>query len=160
MRARTAVLVMVLAMVVPSAALGHCQVPCGIYDDQMRIGMIEEHILTIEKAMMEIGELSMDGAKNYNQIVRWVETKEEHAQAIQDIVAEYFLTQRIKPAPAGDDEAAAEYLAKLEQLHRMLVFAMKCKQTTDVDAPAKLLVATEAFSVLYFGEPNPYHHHH
>jgi len=147
-----------LAILIPSTLLAHCQVPCGIYDDQMRIGMIEEHIITIEKAMVQIGELSMDGAKNYNQIVRWVTTKEEHAQAIQDIVAEYFLTQRIKPAPAGDDEAAAEYVAKLEQLHRMLVFAMKCKQTTDADAPAKLLSATEAFSVLYFGEAHPHHH--
>jgi nickel superoxide dismutase len=42
--------------------------------------------------------------------VRWVTTKETHAQEIQDIVSAYFLTQRIKPAE-GDMEA--DYLQSL-----------------------------------------------
>ncbi len=147
-----------LAIIVPAAVLAHCQVPCGVYDDAMRIGMIEEHVRTIEKAMGSIAGLSMDGEKNYNQIVRWVTTKEEHAQAIQEIVAEYFLAQRIKPAPAGDDAALDAYHTMLGELHHMLILAMKCKQGIDTDVPAKLLVATEAFSLSYFGDAHPYHH--
>ncbi len=158
MRARTLILAVSLAVLVPSAVMAHCQVPCGIYDDAMRIGMIEEHARTIEKAMVQISELSMDGAKNYNQIVRWVITKEEHAQAIQDIVSEYFLAQRIKPGAPGDDEARAVYHERLGGLHHMLTLAMKCKQTVDPDVPAKLLATTEAFCVSYFGDPHPYHH--
>ena len=30
---------------------GHCQIPCGVYDDAMRVKMIEEHTLTILKSM-------------------------------------------------------------------------------------------------------------
>jgi len=157
-RPRNLILAVSLAVLIPSAVLAHCQVPCGIYDDAMRIGMIEEHARTIEKAMVQIGELSMDGAKNYNQIVRWVMTKEEHAQAVQDIVAEYFLAQRIKPGAAGDDEALVAYHETLGELHHMLILAMKCKQDIDTDLPAKLLAATEAFCLSYFGEAHPYHH--
>ena len=35
-------------------AWAHCEIPCGIYDDHMRIHMIEEHITTIEKSMQQI----------------------------------------------------------------------------------------------------------
>jgi nickel superoxide dismutase len=30
-------------------AAAHCEIPCGIYDDEMRINMVLEHIATIEK---------------------------------------------------------------------------------------------------------------
>ena len=35
----------------------HCQVPCGIYDDAVRIVQIEEDITTIRKAMNMINDL-------------------------------------------------------------------------------------------------------
>ena len=37
-----------------SYIFGHCQVPCGIYDDARRILEIEEDVKTIEKAMVNI----------------------------------------------------------------------------------------------------------
>ena len=37
---------------------GHCQVPCGIYDDAVRIVLLKEHVATIEKAMNQIEQLS------------------------------------------------------------------------------------------------------
>jgi nickel superoxide dismutase len=80
----------------------HCQVPCGIYDDQMRIKMIAEHITTMEKAMNEVMTLSKESAPNYNQIVRWVVNKEKHAEELSDIVTYYFMTQRLKPVPKTD----------------------------------------------------------
>ena len=36
----------------------HCEIPCGIYQDEIRIALIYEHITTIEKAMTKIVELS------------------------------------------------------------------------------------------------------
>ena len=39
----------------------HCQVPCGIYDDAVRIVTVKEDFATISKAMSEIKSLS---AKN------------------------------------------------------------------------------------------------
>lgn len=70
----------------PESAPFHCQVPCGIYGDQMRIDMHMEDVATIRKGMAQMAVLESDamgGNLNTNQIVRWVVTKEEHAAAIQ-----------------------------------------------------------------------------
>jgi nickel superoxide dismutase len=127
-----------------ATAFGHCEVPCGIYNDQLRADLIAEHTTTIEKAMSQITELGGKTPVNYNQVVRWVNAKDEHATEIQHIVTQYFLTQRIKAD-------AEEYEKKLTLLHSMLVAAMKCKQTTDLANVAALRKALKEFEVLYFG---------
>ena len=70
----------------------HCQVPCGIYDDESRVVQMFEDLKTIEKAIVKINDLSKHQAtsQDMNQLVRWVETKEEHAQNIQNIISAYF----------------------------------------------------------------------
>ena len=121
----------------------HCEIPCGIYDDQLRAKLIAEHAGTIEKSMKQVMKLSKDSA-NANQLVRWVSNKETHATKIQHIVSQYFMTQRIKP----DQE---KYTEKLTVLHQMLLAAMKCKQTTDVSHVNDLRMLLKKFEVLYFG---------
>jgi nickel superoxide dismutase len=123
--------------------MAHCQIPCGIYDDELRAKLIAEHITTIEKSMNQIVELSKQAPLNYNQLVRWINNKEEHATEIQTIVSEYFLTQRIKP----EDK---DYEKRLKVLHAMLVSAMKCKQTTDLANVEALRTQLKEFSDLYF----------
>ena len=103
--------------------------------------MLEEHIATIEKSMGQIVALEND--KNSNQLIRWVMNKEDHANQFQDIVTQYFLTQRIKAN-------TKDYAKKLEVLHQMLVYAMKCKQTTDLQNTAKLKELVSEFDKLYF----------
>lgn len=127
-----------------STAFAHCQMPCGIYNDQMRVKMIEEDAITIEKAMKQITYLSKQSPINYNQLVRWVTTKEAHATKIQEVASQYFMTQRIALN-------ADKYNAKLAALHQIMVYAMKCKQTTDPENVDKLRSAIHAFSTLYFG---------
>jgi len=83
----------------------HCEVPCGIYDDELRVELIYEHISTIEKAIKQIEELEKEIPVNYNQMIRWVNTKEEHATKIQDIVNQYFMTQRVKAVDGSDQFA-------------------------------------------------------
>jgi len=124
-----------------SNAQAHCEIPCGIYDDEARMNMIFEHAGTIEKSMKEI--TALEGGTNANQLVRWVTNKEEHAQLIQNLVAQYFMTQRIKL----DD---ADYDKKIKALHKLLIFSMNCKQTTDLGNVAKLRAAAEEFKMLYF----------
>ena len=77
---------LLLASAMPLAA--HCQIPCGIYDDELRVKLIEEHIGTVEKSMNQIIALAKETPVNSNQLVRWVVNKEEHASEIQDIVDE------------------------------------------------------------------------
>lgn len=128
----------------------HCEIPCGIYGDSVRITLIYEHIETVEKSMNMINELSSQANPDYNQLVRWVVNKEEHAKKIQDIVSQYFLHQRIKPVDPDDKEAYAKYQKQLEALHHILVFAMKAKQTTDVEVTDTLRKKVGNFENLYF----------
>lgn len=134
--------VLLLPAFLTSKATAHCEVPCGIYDDALRMNLILEHATTIEKAMKQITELEKGG--NANQLVRWITNKEKHAEMLQEIVSQYFLTQRIKP----EDQ---DYDKKLASLHKLLVYSMKCKQTTDLDNVEKLRAAAEEFHKLYFG---------
>jgi len=127
-----------------SNAAAHCEIPCGIYDDQLRAKLIAEHATTIEKSMKQIMKLGKPGPVNYNQLVRWVSNKESHATKIQDIVSQYFMTQRIKP---GQEK----YTEKISVLHKMLLAAMKCKQTTDVSHVDNLRTLLKNFELLYFG---------
>ena len=127
------------------SAFGHCEIPCGIYDDEMRIEMISEHIGTIEKSMNEIMHLQKEGLQSSNQLVRWIMNKEDHANEVQEIVSQYFMTQRIKPD-------AKDYDKKLGLLHEMLIYSMKCKQTTDVAHVSKMRDLVKEFKGLYFEE--------
>ena len=122
----------------------HCEIPCGIYDDQLRTKLIAEHATTIEKSMQQILALSKADPTNYNQLVRWVANKEKHATEIQHIVSQYFMTQRLKP----DQE---KYSEKLILLHKMLIAAMQCKQTTDLSHVDALRAHLKEFELLYFG---------
>ena len=75
-----------LSIFLSSKIYGHCQVPCGIYDDAVRIVQIEEDITTIRKAMNMINDLSgKSDAQSLNQITRWVTTKDQHAQNAQEL---------------------------------------------------------------------------
>lgn len=153
MRTRNiSVMMFLLAVLVllPRYSSAHCQMPCGIYDDRARIDALNEHITTIEKSMNQITELSAGADKNYNQIVRWVMNKEDHAQQFQDVITFYFLAQRIKPVDPSDGEAYAQYQKELELMHHMQVYAMKCKQTTDLANVEKLKSLVEEFADLYF----------
>jgi len=128
----------------------HCEVPCGIYNDQMRFTMIEEHIATIEKAMLQIGELSGQQPANMNQIVRWVVNKEEHAEEIQHIISQYFLTQRLKLADKQDADAVKKLQDKLALCHEIMVYSMNAKQTTDPEVIESLKTSVKNFKEVYF----------
>jgi len=127
-----------------STASAHCEIPCGIYDDQLRTRLIAEHATTIEKSMKQITVLNKATPSNTNQLVRWVSNKESHATEIQQIVSQYFMTQRIKPEQE-------KYSEKLILLHKMLIAAMKCKQTTDLSHVNALRGHLKEFEMLYFG---------
>ncbi len=146
-----AIAMTLLSLVSAQWLFSHCQVPCGIYDDQMRIKMIAEHITTMEKAMKQVTELSKEKTPNYNQIVRWVMNKEKHAEELSDIVTYYFMTQRLKPTPQTDAGKYGHYQKKLELLHHILVYTMKAKQTTDLAHIKKLRELLKKFETAYFG---------
>ena len=142
--------ILVLIVVFASMVYSHCQIPCGIYDDPARFDMIAENINTIEKSMKQITELSQEDRPNFNQIVRWVQNKEKHADDTSHIVTYYFMAQRVKPVDKTKGKAYEEYVKKLTLLHEMLVYSMKAKQTTDLSNVEKLRTLLVEFRAVYF----------
>ena len=114
--------------------------PCGIFDDPKLVAEIKEACATIRKAMVQINELSSAPggltAQSINQVTRWVNTKEEHAKKIIDLVANYCLCQRVKPvgAPGSPFTNEKDYMDALKAHHNVMTAAMKSKQTVDVAA--------------------------
>ncbi len=144
-------LIFILPLFIAPRVSAHCEIPCGIYGDEVRFYILEEHIATIEKSMKMIVELSKEQNKNYNQLVRWINNKEQHADQIQEIVSQYFMTQRVKPVDAERGEAYKMYLEKITRLHKLLISTMKTKQTTDLEHVKDLRSLLVSFRAVYFG---------
>jgi nickel superoxide dismutase len=132
-----------ICLAATTRASAHCEIPCGIYDDRLRADLIAEHAGTIEKSMKTIVSLSRKRPVNQNQLTRWISNKEAHADKIQHIVSQYFMTQRIKPD-------TPRYNEKIKALHELLIYAMNCKQSTDTANVDKLRAALKRFERLYF----------
>ncbi len=145
------VVALTLALLCSHGAFAHCEIPCGIYDDGARFAEIDEHISTIEKSMGAIRELSGGDPVDYNQLARWVTNKETHANEIQHIASQYFLTQRVKPLGDATPAEREAYVWKLTLLHEMIVTAMKAKQTTNPAVVTKLRMLLSSFRVAYGG---------
>jgi len=66
------------AFISRSEIFAHCQIPCGIYDDHMRVHTIEEHCGAIEKSMDLIVRLTISArevgpaSQDVNQLMRWI----------------------------------------------------------------------------------------
>lgn len=136
-----------------SVAEAHCQVPCGIYGDQLRFEMMLEDEHTISKAQLELNTLKPTAPQSINQLTRWVTTKEDHASKIQETIASYFMAQRIKT----DDPA---YLKKLAAAHAVMVNAMKAKQSADPATAKALEKSIFDFYRAYEGKEPTFEHSH
>ncbi len=140
----------------PVTAIPHCEVPCGIYGDQMRFEQMLEDTRTIAKAIASINEMADQFAEApptttaVNQVTRWVATKESHATNTQHIIAQYFLTQRIK----SDNE---NYAPQLAAAHAVLVAAMKCKQDAAPNTAETLKNAIYDLYRAYEGKEPQFH---
>ncbi len=153
------VLTLSMALLGAQGAWAHCQIPCGIYNDELRFDLLEEHITTIEKSMnmieenmAELGTLPYDAASYANQMLRWIQNKENHADKFTKILTYYFLAQRIKPVEDGDELAEQAYIQKVSLIHEMVFEAMKAKQTVDLDHVEAMRDLLAEFEVLYMGE--------
>lgn len=146
------ILALAIVLLMSVFAYAHCEIPCGIYGDKARVDLIKEHVTTIEKSMDMIEKLSAKEDIDYNQLVRWVNNKEDHANKIQDLVTQYFMFQRVKPVLDGNKKAQKKYDTELEALHRIAVRAMKAKQSTDKTHTECILKNLEKFEKSYFGE--------
>ena len=121
----------------------HCQIPCGIYDDRHRIAGLMEDAATIEKAIDQLWALDdSKGVVAEQQRVRWVMAKENHAEKIIETIAEYFLTQRVKPE-------SEDYTERLKAHHAVIILSMKVKQNPSPEIARLLKAAIEELGAFY-----------
>ncbi|MBN2281069.1 MAG: superoxide dismutase [Candidatus Marinimicrobia bacterium] len=140
-------------MILPVLLSAHCQIPCGIYDDELRISLLKEHAKTLEKSISEIQALTTGTVKNDNQLVRWIINKDEHADMISEIVSYYFLAQRIKEPEGTDKHAMEHYETRLKLLHKILVLSMQVKQNDDIEHVNELKKYIRKFEEEYIKKP-------
>ena len=137
--------ILIATLFVSTTLRAHCQLPCGIYGDELKFIELEQHIETIHKAGAQIRSIASKdslSAQEQQQIVRWTTNKEDHAQKIIDEVANYFLAQRIALE-------ADHYEEKIELLHHIILFAMKSKQSTESEPPKILSTKLSMLKELY-----------
>lgn len=128
---------------------GHCQVPCGIFDDPAIVSELKQAAETVRKAIVQSNELHATSGGDVlamNQMVRWIMTKEEHCKKIITIVSEYCLCQRVKKEIFANDE---EYVQVLKSHHSVMQCAMKCKQQMATSACDALDHAIEDMAKMY-----------
>eukprot|EP00933_Yihiella_yeosuensis_P069163 TRINITY_DN753_c0_g3_i3.p1 TRINITY_DN753_c0_g3~~TRINITY_DN753_c0_g3_i3.p1 ORF type:complete len:158 (+),score=55.80 TRINITY_DN753_c0_g3_i3:82-555(+) len=124
----------------------HCQVPCGIFTDDLRVKGMMEDAQTIRKSVVQAAELHKAGSlQDVHQMVRWIHTKEEHAAKIMTTTADYFLAQKVKKAELSEEE----YLKQLVLHHDVMVAAMKTKQSSEVATVDALDAALTALEPIY-----------
>ena len=138
-----------LIFIVSPQANAQCDIPCGIYNDSLRFVLLIEHIDIMEKAMEEIEQHSAISNPDYNQIVRWVNAKEAHGDAIQKIVTSYFLTDRVAIVPATH-LYHEDYLFKLQLIHEICLAVNAAKQSTNKTDIVKLREIVAAFQLAYY----------
>ena len=137
---KSTLLLLAIIVSISTNVFSHCQIPCGIYDDDRQFSALFEHAATIEKSISNINSVSAE--LNPNQRVRWIMNKESHATEIQDIINHYFLIQRIKPS-------ADTYQELLTSAHLVLQSAMKTKQTSDLATVNALKASIDQFKQIY-----------
>jgi len=146
-RYSSAATLFVLLLAAAPRAEAHCQVPCGIYHDKMRVDMIREDIETVEKAVAQIGALAgKRDAQSANQLNRWISNKELHAEKIIRTISDYFMAQKIKPVDPRDKRGFAAYQQMLTRHHAVMVAAMKCKQSASKAEVAALKKAVDGIA--------------
>merc|ERR1740123_985065 len=124
----------------------HCQVPCGIFTDDLRVKGMKEDAETIRKAVVQSAELHKAGSlQDMHQVVRWISTKEDHASKIMTTIGDYFLAQKVKK----DMLTEAEYKEVLVLHHAVMVAAMKTKQSSDPAVVDNLDAAIAALEPVY-----------
>ena len=142
----------IVAVALVACVNAHCQVPCGIFDDPAFVAEIRQHAATISKAMAQITDLSSATTPlAFNQMTRWVNNKESHAEKIITAVSEYSLCQRVKPfgTPGSPFASQEDYVDALLAHHAVMTAAMKAKQNVDASFAEALDHAIDDVSKMY-----------
>ncbi len=123
----------------------HCQMPCGIYHDDMEYDRIDQYVETMYKAMSVLNTSKFSDTKERNEFMRWVMQKEKASDEAAHMIMHYFLQQKI--LPGGDDT-----IKKLIAAHNLLYYTVCIKQTVDLKFVNQFYDEWEKFKLMFHRE--------
>lgn len=120
----------------------HCQMPCGIYHDDMVYDQIDQYVETMVKAIAKIKDNKASTPQERNEVIRWVMTKDKLSDETAELILTYFLQQKIKP---GEPDTPKRIAAA----HRLLFDLVAIKQTADFKTLSDFAEEWEAFKLMF-----------
>ncbi len=123
----------------------HCQMPCGIYHDDMEYDRIDQYVETMYKGISVINASKFSNAKERNEFTRWVIQKEKASDEAAYIILQYFLQQKILP---GEDNTTKQLVAA----HKLLYYIVCIKQTVDLQFVEQFSDEWEKFKLMFHRE--------
>lgn len=136
----------IISLFITQAQLtAHCQMPCGIYHDDMVYDQIDQYAETMYKAMSELNSNKFETVKERAQFVRWVLAKEKQSCEAADLLTTYFLQQKIKP---GEEDTKEKTLLA----QKLLFLMVQIKQNTDIKLVYDFMDDWEKFKHMFHRE--------
>lgn len=135
----------VVSLFLNSCLSAHCQMPCGIYHDEMVFDQIDQYVETMYKAMAMLNNSAFTSVKERNEFVRWVVQKENESNKIAELLTTYFLQQKIKP----DESDTAKRLASV---HKLLFGLVVIKQNVDKKFVDEFSKQWDTFKLMFHRE--------
>ncbi len=123
----------------------HCQMPCGIYHDNMVFDTIDQYVETMFKGSSVLKENKFATLRDKNEFIRWVIEKEKASDDVSTLITTYFLQQKIKP-----DET--DTVKRITAAHKLLVLAVLIKQNPDHKYVDEFADVWEKFKTMFHVE--------
>ena len=120
----------------------HCQMPCGIYHDEMVFNQIDQYIETMYKGITELKNNPFSTPLERNNFTRWVLLKETASDEMANLITQYFLQQKIK---SGEPDTAK----RLAIAHKMLFELTAIKQNVDLKMVEDFADEWESFKQMF-----------
>lgn len=123
----------------------HCQMPCGIYHDDMVYDQIDQYVETMYKGISVLKNSKFDDVKERNEFVRWVFEKEQASDEVASLLTKYFLQQKIK---VGEPDTTK----RLISIHHLLFTLVSIKQNVDLSFVEEFSTEWEKFKLMFHRE--------
>lgn len=126
----------------PLSLSAHCQMPCGIYHDDMVFDQVDQYIETMVKGITVMQESPFATTRERNEFIRWVMTKDHQSDEIAQLITAYFLQQKIKPDESDSDK-------RLKAAHKLLFLIVQIKQNVDIAIVKQFYEVWEEFKLMF-----------
>lgn len=122
--------------------ISHCQMPCGIYHDDMVYDQIDQYVETMYKGISVLSNSKFSDAKERNEYIRWVILKEKASDEVASLLTQYFLQQKIKVGEADTPK-------RLTAVHNLLTDLVVIKQNVDLKFVEDFSTEWEKFKLMF-----------